>query len=104
VILDIDEYLPKETFHWCQQKLNELGFANLTMSDAFPDGDRHHCTAYIALRECVKAHISSEELPLLAESQPPTQQRLSRIHVDDIVDNHVEEATLVYEEEETFSS
>jgi hypothetical protein len=103
VILDIDEYLPKETLHWCQQKLNELGYANLTTADAFPDGDRQHCTAYIALRECVKAHILSKEAPLLAESQPPTQQRLSRLNMD-IVDNHIEEATLAYEEEETFVS
>jgi hypothetical protein len=72
------------------------------MSDAFPNGIRHHCTAYIALRECVKAHISSEEAPLLAESQRPTQQGLSRFNMDDIIDNHVEEATLAYEAEETF--
>lgn len=104
MILDIDEYLPEETAHWCQQKLNELGFTNLKMSDVFPDGNRHHCTAYIALRECVKAHISSKERPLLAELQPPTQQSLSSLNMDGFANNHIEEATLVYEAEETFLS
>jgi hypothetical protein len=102
VILDIDEYLTPETLHWCRQKLDELGFRNLKIADAFPDGSRHHCTAYIALRECVKAHISSQEAPLLTESQPPTQQNLSRLGMD-IVDDNIEEATLAYEESETIS-
>lgn len=94
MISDINEYLPEETYNWCQQKLKELGFTNLTPSDAFPSGNRPHCTAYIALRECVKAHLSSEEAPLLAESQPPTQEQLSRLNMGDAVDSNIEESNV----------
>jgi hypothetical protein len=100
VILDIDEYLPEETRRWCQQKLNELGFASLTISDAFPDGTRRHCESYIRLRECVKAHISTNEAPLLTESQTPTQEHILdlRLGGSNTPNDDIEEAILVYED------
>jgi hypothetical protein len=96
-LLDIDEYLPEQTLNWCQMKLHELGYPSLQLEDAFPDGSRHHCNAYLELRECLKEHIASGEAPQLTELEAPTQDRLQAISIDDQRDDSIEEATLEYE-------
>lgn len=99
ILLDIDEYLPEQTLNWCQMKLHELGYPSLKIEDVFPDGSRHHCSAYLELRECLKEHIASGEAPQLTELETPTQERLQIISIDDQRDDSIEEATLEYEVE-----
>src|SRR6266480_5889263 len=76
-LLDIDEYLPATTRLWCKQQLIRLGFegGKVSAEDAFPDGSRPHCEAYIQLRTAATNHVLSGNEPELAETAPPRGAR-----------------------------
>jgi len=99
IFLDIDAYLPDETLNWCHIKLQRLGYSSLKLGDVFPDSSRHHCSAYLELRQCIKEHIASGEAPQLTELETPTQEQLQMISMDDQRDSSVEEATLDYKQD-----
>jgi hypothetical protein len=72
MILDINEYLPKETLDWCRDQLAsyEIDLDSLSAADIDPEredeGERLHTRAYALLRSVVRTHIRTGTLPLLS--------------------------------------
>src|SRR5271168_402265 len=71
-ILDINEYLPKETLDWCRDQLAsyDIDPDSLSGADIDPEredeGERLHTRAYALLRPVVRAHMRTGALPLLS--------------------------------------
>lgn len=70
---DPSEYLPATTFAWCHRTAFDLGFNldTLSLADAFPDGARVHCEAYLQLQEALQYHIQENLEPELFETAIP---------------------------------
>lgn len=69
----MNEYLPAETIQWCHAKVLTLGvdLKKLEQADANSFGERTHVAVYLALREALRVHMLSGDLPHLQESVVP---------------------------------
>lgn len=71
----MDEYVSPETYDWCKQQLHDLGIELETIdggSTISPSsGEKAHVQAYQCLRDLVRRHLISGELPLLSELLKP---------------------------------
>ena len=75
--LDINEYLPPETYRWCTQALTLAGFSTQLNGTEFnrTTGERTHTLAYLSLRDKIAEHIDSQQEPMLSLCSPLTLQR-----------------------------
>jgi hypothetical protein len=74
LILDIDEYLPKETLQWCYQALQSLGFSVHLQSETVALDtvtQTQHFQAYIGLRTLIKQHEGFQLSPVLSLTLSP---------------------------------
>lgn len=72
LLIDMDEYLPKATKQWCEDRLAELGFSHdETTSTNFNSAVqmRHHETAYRLLRLALQKYL--RDGARLEETSPP---------------------------------
>jgi hypothetical protein len=68
----VDEYLPRDTLHWCRTQLLGIGF-DPESPPPIPDEDRlsPHRTIYLQLREIIFVHMQQQLEPVLALSEKP---------------------------------
>jgi len=70
-LLDIDEFLPLETYQWCQNQLQHLGF-NAAQQASTDDNPTPSHAYYLQLRTLIDEHLRSNQEPQLALSEKPT--------------------------------
>ena len=71
--VDMDEYLPKATYEWCERKLQELEYPNGQISSTEFNSavqPREHEKAYRELRSELQCYLTSGSAQL-AETSPP---------------------------------
>jgi hypothetical protein len=71
--IDIEEYLPPATLHWCSQKLALVGIHLLTLQAQLPvpkTGQRVYQEAYLWLRIQLRIYIKEGHEPILKETPP----------------------------------
>ena len=63
--IDINEFLPNETFTWISQQLERVNvdLPNLRGADLLEDGLRLHFRVYLTFREIVHAHYITNQEP-----------------------------------------
>ena len=71
-VLDINEYLPRDTVNWCHTQLLGMGFGPehppaITPTERFTP---FH-TIYLQFRDVVSAHLADNSDPVLALSEAP---------------------------------
>ena len=67
--------MPPITKRWCHEKLEGLGFTDISTASLHADGSRPYLDAYLSLRQAIKHHIVTRGYPQLAETSPPTGAR-----------------------------
>jgi len=73
-LIDIKEYLPPATLHWCSQKLALAGIDLLTLRAQFPvqeTSQRVYQEAYLWLCIQLRTYIKEGHEPILEETPPP---------------------------------
>ncbi|KAB8212699.1 hypothetical protein BDV33DRAFT_211000 [Aspergillus novoparasiticus] len=81
---DVDQYLPKDTLNWCTEQLKQLGCKDgiIKGSAIFSDGSRAHAEIYLQLGDRIRAHMASEELPVLELLPTPVDNWFSGSHTE----------------------
>jgi hypothetical protein len=69
ISLDMEEYLPPNTYQWCQDQLHQLHF---DISEPPEDVKIPYRTIYLQLRTALDQHLASGDLPELGLSAKPT--------------------------------
>jgi hypothetical protein len=78
---DINQFLPTETYEWCQSALTSIGFS-FTNIQLLTDKDRESplFNTYIELRAAIQLHLQSGDSPELSLLQSPSQRNLNTTH------------------------
>ena len=72
-MVDIDEYLPRQTLSWCHVTLQKCGFdlQSITGAAVTQSGERVHQRAYLFLKDAATQYVASGVEPRLMECVKP---------------------------------
>lgn len=78
---DINQFLPTETYEWCQSALSSIGFS-FTNIQLRTDEDRQSplFNTYLELRAVIQLHLQNGNSPKLGLLQSPSQRSLNSQH------------------------